>query len=46
MRLVDQWMHKQNERLHRVMKQYNQVSHQMRKVEGAFNTVERQIITV
>ena len=44
MRLLDQWIHKQNEKLHKVMKQYNQVSHQVRKVEGAFSTVERQIV--
>jgi len=41
-RVIDQWMQKQVSKLHKVMKQYNQVSHQVRRIENAFNTVERQ----
>ena len=41
-RVIDQWMQKQVTKLHKVMKQYNQVSHQVRRIENAFNTVERQ----
>lgn len=41
-RAIDQWMQKQLTKMHKIMKQYNQVSHQVRRIENAFNTVERQ----
>jgi hypothetical protein len=44
MHLIDGVIKKQSERLHKVMKQYNQISHHMRKIEGTFNTVERKVM--
>jgi hypothetical protein len=41
-RAIDQWMQKQLTKMHKIMKQYNQVSHQVRRIENAFNTIERQ----
>jgi hypothetical protein len=42
-RAIDQWMQKQLAKMHKIMKQYNQVSHQVRRIENAFNTIERQV---
>jgi hypothetical protein len=41
-RAIDQWMQKQLAKMHKIMKQYNQVSHQVRRIENAFSTIERQ----